>query len=93
MEKIIDPGAEFSKPRSEKLDQLIDRIDRLPERTLAPGEGAILVAEIRRLLLENDNMRAQLALEKGVDESLRVELAAAKQAACGLGEPTQESPK
>lgn len=47
--KPIDPGAEFSKPRGEKLPWLLGFIERNPACTLAGGEGKILLDEIRRL--------------------------------------------
>lgn len=45
----IDPGAEFSKPRGEKLPWIIDFVKRNPFCTLPGGEAKLLVDEIDRL--------------------------------------------
>ncbi len=48
-DKVIDPGAEFSKPRESKLAFIVGFVERHPACTLAGGEAALLVQEIRRL--------------------------------------------
>lgn len=55
--RVIDPGAEFSRPDGKSLDGLIAFVERNPDCTLRGGEGWLLVQEIRRLEQAIDDAR------------------------------------
>lgn len=55
--KIIDPGNEFSGPKSGSLAWLIGMIRKHPDLNLKTGEGKMLVDEIDRLNLELEKLR------------------------------------
>jgi hypothetical protein len=56
LEKPIDPGAEFSKPKPHTLEWILDFIRRHPGASTRTGEADLLVAEIDRLRVELDRM-------------------------------------
>lgn len=60
--KVIDPGAEFSAPKSNKLKDVIDWVRKHPDCTLKSGEAKLLLDEIDRL--ENIRVTALKAAEK-----------------------------
>ncbi len=58
--KKIDPGAEFSAPKSNKTIDLIAFIRRHPDCTLRGGEANLLVKEIDRLIEERSALRGKI---------------------------------